>query len=429
MAKKYSVLLIGSGGREHAMAWKLAQSPLLNKLYSAPGNPGTAGHGKNVKLDTGNFDEVHQFVSDNQIDLVIVGPEKPLVNGISDYLKERGIMVFGPDQKAALLEGSKEFAKNFMKKYSIPTAGYRSFASDEFNKALDYVLSQNSYPAVLKADGLAGGKGVFICKDAEEVKKRLKQLSTDPDLKNAADKLVIEEFMEGEEASVFAITDGKSYKMIHNAQDHKRIGEGDTGLNTGGMGAYSPAPLLTNELLNEVEQSIIKPVIDGMRSEGTPYLGILYAGLMITNSGPKVVEFNCRFGDPECQAILPALRNDFLKICVDACIGKLAETDLKLEEGFRTCVVMASKGYPEKYEKGKEITGIDKVDSDCLVFQAGTNIKDQKLVTDGGRVLNVVGRGKTLEDSINHAYDNIKRITFSNAYYRKDIGHKGVKKQ
>ncbi len=428
MPKSYSVLLIGSGGREHTMAWKLAQSPLLNKLYTAPGNPGTAEHGSNVDLDTDDFEAVRKFVADNQVDLVIVGPEKPLVNGISDYLKKHDIKVFGPDKKAALLEGSKEFAKDFMKSYRIPTAGYQTFTSDQFDKAYEYVLKQDSYPAVLKADGLAGGKGVFICKDAEEVKERLDQLSSDPALRNAADKLVIEEFMEGEEASVFAISDGESYKIIGNAQDHKRIGEGDTGLNTGGMGAYSPAPLMTEDLLLEAEEKIIRPVINGMKSEGTPYKGILYAGLMITKTGPKVVEFNCRFGDPECQAILPALKNDFLELCIAVCEGRLQEIEPEFEPGYRTCVVMASEGYPEKYEKGKIITGIENVDNTCLVFHAGTATKDQKLVTNGGRVLNVVGRGKTLEDSINHAYDNIKRITFPNAYYRKDIGHKGLKR-
>lgn len=428
MSEKVSVLLIGSGGREHAMAWKIAQSTLLDKLWIAPGNPGTAQHGSNVQLDTGNFDELYRFVEEKGIGLVVVGPEKPLVDGIADYLDEKGVPVFGPSKIPAQLEGSKEFAKLFMKKYKIPTAGFETFEAEQFDEAFQYIKKQDSYPAVLKADGLAGGKGVFICPDADDVEKRLGQMKSDSSLKSAAEKLVVEEFMEGEEASVFVISDGKNYKVIHNAQDHKRIGEGDTGLNTGGMGAYSPAPIMTQEMLNRVDSEIIKPTIDGMDKDGNPYQGILYVGLMITDTGPKVVEYNCRFGDPECQAILPSMKSDLLKLMIAAADGSLHKEELQIDNNYRCCVVMASDGYPVSYEKGKEISGIDDIDSDCIVFHAGTRLDGNRLLTNGGRVLNVVGSGSTLPDAINHAYENVKRISFSNAYYRNDIGHKGLQK-
>ena len=428
MSEKVSVLLIGSGGREHAMAWKIAHSPLLDQLYIAPGNPGTAQHGTNVALDIGNFNSLHHFVKEKGIALVVVGPEKPLVDGLADYLNKNNVAVFGPSKFAAQLEGSKEFAKLFMKKYNIPTAGFETFEAGEFDKAFNYIKKQDSYPAVLKADGLAGGKGVFICPDLNDVEKRLGQMKTDSSLQSAADKLVVEEFMEGEEASVFVISDGKEYKVIHNAQDHKRIGEGDTGLNTGGMGAYSPAPVMTPEMLQRVDKEIIQPTINGMAADGHPYSGILYVGLMITTDGPKVVEYNCRFGDPECQVILPSVQSDLLKLMLAAANGTLQNEELQIDDNYRCCVVMASDGYPVSYEKGKEISGIDDIDSDCIVFHAGTQMENGRLLTNGGRVLSVVGSGRKLPDAINHAYENVKRISFSNAYYRNDIGHKGLQK-
>jgi len=310
---KLNVLLLGSGGREHAIAWKISQSPRLGQLFTAPGNPGTKQHGTNKGLDLSDFEAMEKFIGEHQVGLVIVGPEQPLVDGIEDTLTAKGIRVFGPSMVAARLEGSKSFAKEFMQKEGIPTAGYRAFSSNDFDEAGDYIKQKNQYPVVLKADGLAGGKGVFICEDETEALKRLQQMAEGKKLKNAASTLVIEEFMEGEEASVFVISDGKSYKVIHNAQDHKRAGEGDTGLNTGGMGAYAPAPLLTDELKELIDNQITRPTIEGMRKAGYPYKGILYIGLMITEEGPKVVEYNCRFGDPECQVILPPLRNDLLE--------------------------------------------------------------------------------------------------------------------
>lgn len=425
---KLNVLLIGSGGREHAMAWKLSQSPLLGRLYIAPGNPGTKQHGSNIDLDSSDFEAVEKTVKNYDIDLVIVGPEQPLVDGIEDELTKKGILVFGPSRAAAQLEGSKSFAKEFMEREGIPTAGYRTFTSSEFDKAKSYIKKKNKYPVVLKADGLAGGKGVFICMDEQEVTHRLDQLSQNS-LKGAASSLVVEDFMEGEEASVFVISDGTSYKVIHNAQDHKRIGEGDTGLNTGGMGAYAPAPLLTGKLKEQIEEKITRPTINGMKNAGNPYKGILYIGLMITDNGPKVVEYNCRFGDPECQVILPPLKSDLLQLILSASEGRLhEEEEIKISEEFYCTVVLASGGYPTEYQKGKEITGLDGVDDDALIFHAGTTEKNGKLLTSGGRVLNIVGKGTTLQQAIDHAYTNVKAVSFEDYYYRRDIGKKGLRK-
>lgn len=424
----YRVLLLGGGGREHAMAWKIAKSPLLEKLYIAPGNPGTTSLGINVELDNSDFNQISAFVEKEQINLIVVGPEQPLVEGIADFFNKKNIPVFGPEQRAAKLEGSKEFAKDFMQKHNIPTARHRTFSSDQFDNALSYIQSEGKYPVVLKADGLAGGKGVFICESDHEVVERLQLLKNDSSLQEAASKLVIEEFMEGEEASVFLISDGNSFKVIHNAQDHKRIGEGDTGLNTGGMGAYSPAPIITKSLMKRVEDEIIAPTIIGMKEEGSPYQGILYVGLMINESGPKVVEYNCRFGDPECQVILPSLKSDLLKLIVSATQGNLELESIEIDERYQCCVVMASEGYPVNYEKGKVIDGIETTDSEAIVFHAGTTIKNDTLVTNGGRVLSVVGNGNTLKEAIEHAYTNVKKVSFSNSYIRNDIGHKGLKK-
>jgi phosphoribosylamine--glycine ligase len=426
MDTNYNVLLIGSGGREHAIAWKLSQSPDLGTLYISPGNPGTADLGLNIKLNTDHFASVADFCKDHSIDLVVVGPEAPLVNGIVDYLEKEGIAVFGPKKSAAMLEGSKQFAKEFMVKYNVPTADYAVFSSDEFDDALKFVQSKDSYPIVLKADGLAAGKGVFICDSEDEVKKRLNTLKNDENLQEAANKLVVEEFMEGEEASVFVIADGHTSHILHNAQDHKRIGEGDTGLNTGGMGAYSPAPVLTSEILDLVKSEIIERTITGMQLEEAAYHGILYVGLMITKDGPKVVEYNCRFGDPECQVILPSLENDLLTLMIATTEQRLDEISVQLDNDYRCCVVLASEGYPGSYPKGKVITGIDSVDEDSLVFQAGTRKDGDDLVTSGGRVLSVVGKGNTLKKAIDHTYKNVRNIDFEGCYYRKDIGHKGL---
>ena len=423
---KYNVLLIGSGGREHALARALSESPKLEKLFIAPGNPGTAQAGENVILDISDQDAVWSFIQNNEIDLTVVGPEQPLVDGMANFLEAKGHKVFGPKLQAAMLEGSKEFAKEFMERQNIPTAAYRVFDQENFGEAAAYIKEQGKYPVVLKADGLAGGKGVFIPETEEEALEVLEELKNSDSLKKAASRLVIEEFMVGEEASVFAISDGTSWKVIGNAQDHKRIGEGDTGLNTGGMGAYSPAPVVTEEILKRVENEIIEPTISGMKEEGNPYSGILYCGLMITEEGPKVVEYNCRFGDPECQVILPRMQSDLLDTIIATTQGKLGETDIEFDDEVRCCVVLASGGYPESYEKGKEIFGLDEVEN-AIVFHAGTKEEDGKLYTSGGRVLNIVGSGADLESAIKSTYAEVGKITFDKAYYRSDIGAKGLK--
>ncbi|MGM0546132.1 MAG: phosphoribosylamine--glycine ligase [Bacteroidota bacterium] len=422
-----NVLLLGSGGREHAMAWSIAKSDKLNELFIAPGNPGTAQIGTNVDLSPTDFDGILSFIEDNGIDLTVVGPEKPLVEGITDFLEEKGHNVFGPSKYAAQLEGSKKFANEFMKQNRIPTADFQTYSRDEFTKALKVIKSKDEYPVVLKADGLAGGKGVFICESAEEVEKRLNELKEDERFQKAAQKLVVEEFMRGEEASVFVISDGKTAKILHYAQDHKRIGDGDTGLNTGGMGAYCPTPVIGNKMLQRIEKEIILPTISAMLLDENPYKGILYCGLMMTNEGPKVVEFNCRLGDPEAQAVLPSLESDFLELMEASVNEDLDNTEVKVDNRYRCCVVLASDGYPLEYQKGKVITGIEDVSEDALVFHAGTKMEDDKIYSDGGRVLSVVGAGDTLDESIQKTYGEVKKVNFENRYYRSDIGTKGLK--
>lgn len=420
----YNVLLIGSGGREHALAWGLSKSKNTGRLYAAPGNPGTAALGENVVLNPADFDEILAFIREKDIHVTIVGPELPLVNGIADFLEGHGCRVFGPKQQAAMLEGSKEYAKDFMSRHHIPTAAYRVFDRSEFDKAAEYIIKKNSYPIVLKADGLAGGKGVLIPETEKEALEALETLQSG-NLSSAASRLVIEEFMEGEEASVFAVSDGSNYQIIGCAQDHKRIGDGDTGLNTGGMGAYAPAPLITPDLLERIETEIIKPTISGMKAEGTPYTGVLYAGLMITAEGPKVVEYNCRFGDPECQVLVPLLKTDLLDIILAATDGSMADLRVEFESGYHCCVVMVSGGYPGAYQKNKEITGLEKV-KEALIFHAGTKTENGRLLTNGGRVLNVTAGGATLKEALDTVYREIKNVRFEQAYYRKDIGVKGL---
>ena len=422
-----NVLLLGSGGREHAMAWSIAKSDRLDELFIAPGNPGTAQVGTNIDLDLSDFEGILVFIEENDIALTVVGPEKPLVDGITDFLEEKGHKVFGPSKVAAQLEGSKKFANEFMKENRIPTADFQTYGRDEFDKALKIIKSKDEYPVVLKADGLAGGKGVFICESAEEVEKRLNDLKEDERFKEAAQELVVEEFLKGDEASVFVISDGKTAKILHYAQDHKRIGDGDTGLNTGGMGAYCPTPVIGDRMLQRVEKEVILPTISAMLLDENPYKGILYCGLMITEEGPKVVEFNCRLGDPEAQAVLPSLESDFLDL-MDAAVNEQLNTrEVRIDDKYRYCVVMASDGYPLDYKKGKEITGIDDVAEDALVFHAGTKTEDGKIYSDGGRVLNVVGAGDSLKDSIKKTYTEVKKIDFENKYFRSDIGTKGLK--
>ncbi|TVQ14756.1 MAG: phosphoribosylamine--glycine ligase [Balneolaceae bacterium] len=424
-----NVLLIGSGGREHALAWSISKSPLLGNLYIAPGNPGTNDLGVNVDLDVNNFEEVAEFCEATDIHLVVVGPEQPLVDGITDYLEDEGIKVFGPSKNAAQLEGSKSFAKAIMEEYDIPTASYTTFNRHEWSQAEEYINQNETYPLVLKADGLAAGKGVFVCDNREEAMEALAMMNDDVNLSSASYRIVIEEFLSGEEVSLFAICDGETARIIMHAQDHKRIGDGDKGLNTGGMGAYAPTPLLDQDGLNQIDETIIKPMMAAMIEEGLPYKGILYCGLMMTDQGPKVIEFNCRFGDPECQVMLPAIKSDLLELLMTCVNGKLSYASLDIDTGFYTGVVIASKGYPQVYEKGKKIVGLDMLSEDVLVFQSGTYRTDNgDLLTSGGRVLCVVGRGNTLRESISKTYAEVEKIDFENIYYRRDIGAKGLRR-
>jgi phosphoribosylamine--glycine ligase len=421
-----NVLLLGSGGREHVMAWKISQSEMLDTLYVAPGNPGTAEVANNASLSLDDFEEIRTFIEENGIDLTVIGPEKPLVEGLVDYLNEYGHKAFGPSKSAAKLEGSKSFANAFMKKNSIPTADYQTFTRDQLDDVLPYVREKDNYPVVLKADGLAGGKGVFICQTEEEVQQQISKYKDGGSLEEASPTLVVEEFMRGEEVSIFAICDGQAAKVIHNAQDHKRVDDGDTGLNTGGMGAYCPAPVLTEKLRQKIEKEILLPAISSMVIDDNPYRGILYCGLIITDEGPKVVEFNCRFGDPEAQVVLPALQSDLLELMWSSVDGNLFEKDITLDQKYYCCVVLTSGGYPETYEKGKKITGLENISEDALVFHAGTRVEDGEVLTNGGRVLNVVGSGYSLEDAIYNTYQEVKNISFEGMHYRSDIGVKGL---
>ncbi|OGU77462.1 MAG: phosphoribosylamine--glycine ligase [Ignavibacteria bacterium RBG_16_34_14] len=421
------VLLIGSGGREHALALKLSKSSLLDKLFIMPGNPGTKQIGENIRINPSHGDKVLQFCKDEKIDLVVIGPEQPLVDGLSDYLRNSALKVFGPSQKAAQIEAHKSFAKQLMKKYNIPTSDFVEFNSNEYGNAISY-LKKSKYPIVIKADGLAAGKGVLICNNYDVAERSLKEIFLDKVFGSAGEKVVIEEFMEGEEASILAITDGTDFICLPSSQDHKRIGDNDTGKNTGGMGAYSPAPIVTKELLSQIEDKIIKPTLTGMRDVGSPFSGCLYAGLMITNVGPRVVEFNCRFGDPETQVVLPLLKGDFLKLLYSSAIGKLDKNAVHYSEGSAVCIVAASKGYPDSYQKGFEITGLDINDKKIIIYHAGTDEINEKIITNGGRVLGVtsVFNKNDLRETREKAYEAIRQIHFEGMYYRKDIAIKAL---
>ncbi len=434
----YNILVLGSGGREHALAWSLNRSPLLGNLYIAPGNPGTEDFGENIialkpeayGTPAAWFEAIADLIQDRDIDLTIVGPEQPLVDGITDFLESQGHKVFGPTKAAARLEGSKSFSKWLMAKYNIPTAESVAFSGksvldevEEYFKASDL-----DWPLVIKADGLAAGKGVFICQDQQEAVEHLHRIREDETLRKAASRIIVEEFMVGEEASVFAITDGRHARLLLSAQDHKRIGDGDTGLNTGGMGAYAPAPVIDKHMLQIVEDTILYPTLGAMQLEGHPYRGVLYLGLMITDEGPKVVEYNCRFGDPECQVLLPAMKSDLLEVMLAAVNFELEKTEVVMSDDHFCCVVMASGGYPGAYAKGMEITGIGDVSGDALVFHSGTRRDGDNLLTNGGRVLSVVSKGPDLRGAIDSCYREVRKISFDKAYFRSDIGVKGLKR-
>ncbi|MCI5652896.1 MAG: phosphoribosylamine--glycine ligase [Lachnospiraceae bacterium] len=416
------VLIVGGGGREHAIAWKVAKSPKVEKLYCAPGNAGIAEVAECVNIGVMEFDKLTAFARENQIDLTIIGPDDPLAAGAVDAFEAAGLRVFGPRKNAAILEASKAFSKDLMKKYGIPTAAYETFTSPE--AALAY-LETAKMPIVLKADGLALGKGVLICKDLEEAKEGVKTLMLDKQFGSAGDEIVIEEFMTGREVSVLSFVDGKTIKIMTSAQDHKRAKDGDQGLNTGGMGTFSPSPFYTAEVDAFCKEHIYQKTVDAMRAEGREFKGIIFFGLMLTADGPKVLEYNARFGDPETQVVLPRMKNDIVDL-FEACIdGTLDQVDLQFEDNAAVCVVLASDGYPEHYEKGFPIHGLEHFkDADgYYVFHAGSKFDAEgQIVTNGGRVLGVTATGKTLKEARANAYTATEFITFDNKYMRHDIG-------
>ncbi len=425
-----NVLVIGSGGREHAIAWKIRQSPHVSKLYCAPGNAGIGEIAELAPFKANDVQGLLKFAIDQKIDLTIVGPEQPLTEGIVDTFRAQGLKIFGPAKVAAMLEGSKAFAKDFMRRHNIPTAEYHSFTLDHRYDAERYI-NENPVPIVLKADGLAAGKGVTVCETKEQALEVLDMMMGQKAFGEAGLKVVIEEFLVGEEVSVFAITDGNDFVVLSSAQDHKRIFDNDLGKNTGGMGAYSPAPVLTEELMEKVKRNIIRPTIQGMKKDGCPYTGCLYVGLMITETGPKVIEYNCRFGDPETQVLLPLLENDFVDVALASVDGTLGKMKIRNKNQSAVCVVIASGGYPDHYETGKQIVGLDAaklVDDEVMIFHAGTAKEKNGIITSGGRVLAVTALGPKLdlEQTIDKAYRAVEKITFDGAYYRSDIGKKGV---
>ena len=418
-----NVLIIGSGGREHAMAWKAAQSPRLTKLYIAPGNAGTRDCGENVLLDVTNHTDVVRFCKEKQIDLVLIGPEIPLADGLADSLSAEKIRCFGPSQAAAKIESSKSFAKDFMARHHIPTARYETF--NNVNDAIVY-LEKIDYPVVIKASGLVAGKGVILPETLDEAKAVIASILVDKTFGEAGSELIIEERLSGQEVSLMAFTDGVTIVPMLPAQDHKRLLDGDNGPNTGGMGAYAPAPIFTVYLMREAVESILKPAIDGLRKEGTPFVGVLYAGLMLTQNGIYALEFNCRFGDPETQAVLPLLETDLLGIA-DACVnGKLKDVNIRWKDGAAVCVVLASKGYPEQVESGKTVK-FEELPANTVCFHAGTKINSGQVITAGGRVFGVTAWAESLAKSVKSAYDGVDKINFDGMQYRTDIADKGLR--
>ncbi|MDY3250892.1 MAG: phosphoribosylamine--glycine ligase [Candidatus Choladocola sp.] len=415
------VLIVGSGGREHTIAWKVAQSPKVDKIYCAPGNAGIEEYAECVDIKAMEFEKLADFAGENEIDLTVIGMDDPLVGGIVDVFEARGLRVFGPRKNAAILEGSKAFSKDLMKKYHIPTAAYENFTDPQ--EALAY-LETSKFPIVLKADGLALGKGVLICNTPEEAKEGVREIMTDRKFGSAGNCMVIEEFMTGREVSVLTFVDGKTIKTMTSAQDHKRAGDGDTGLNTGGMGTFSPSPFYTDEIDAYCREHIYQPTVDAMAAEGRTFQGIIFFGLMLTEDGPKVLEYNARFGDPETQVVLPRMKTDIVDV-FEACIdGTLDQIDLQFEDNAAVCVVLASDGYPVSYKKGYPIEGLENFrDKDgYYVFHAGTARGKDGIVTNGGRVLGVTAKGSDLKEARKNAYQAVDWISFENKYYRHDIG-------
>lgn len=415
------VLIVGSGGREHAIAWKVSKSPRVDKIYCAPGNAGIGQVAECVNIGAMEIEKLVAFAKETAIDLTVIGMDDPLVAGIVDAFEAEGLRVFGPRKNAAILEGSKAFSKELMKKYNIPTASYETFTDPE--KAIAY-LETSKYPIVLKADGLALGKGVLICNTKEEAREGVKTLMLEKQFGSAGDKIVIEEFMTGREVSVLAFSDGKTIQCMTSAQDHKRAKDGDQGLNTGGMGTFSPSPFYTEEVKEFCEKYVYQPTIDAMAKEGRPFVGVLFTGLMLTEDGPKVLEYNARFGDPEAQVVIPRMKNDIVDV-FEACIdGTLESIDLQFEDNAAVCVVLASDGYPEHYEKGIPMSGFENFDGKegYYCFHAGTKLEGDQIVTNGGRVVGITATGKDLKEARSNAYKAAEWITFKNKYMRTDIG-------
>ena len=420
-----NVLIIGSGGREHAIAWKLNQSDKLNQLFIAPGNAGTKELGTNLNIGVSDFENIKQAVLEYKIELVIVGPEIPLVEGIHDYFLSddelKNIHVIGPQKLAAQLEGSKEFAKEFMQRHNIPTAAYKSFTKSNLNEGFSFLDSLKP-PYVLKADGLAAGKGVVILEDLQAAKDELSDMLTNEKFGSASKTVVIEEFLDGIEMSCFILTDGKNYVNLPNAKDYKRIGEGDKGLNTGGMGAVSPVPFADKEYLQKIEDRVIRPTVLGLQKDNIPYKGFIFFGLIRVNNEPMVIEYNCRMGDPETEVVIPRIKSDLLDLFIATANNDLINSTIELDSRSATAVMLVSGGYPEAYEKGKEITGIDAV-KESIVFHAGTALDEHdRAVSNGGRVLAITSYGNNFKEALNQSYESIKKISFEKMNYRKDIG-------
>jgi phosphoribosylamine--glycine ligase len=420
-----NILVLGSGGREHALVWKINQSPMVKKLYCVPGNAGTAAIAESTDISLNNFRDILSFIEEKEIDFTVIGPEQPLVEGIVDFLESHGKLVFGPNQMASRMEGSKIFSKNLMKKYSIPTAEYGAFAT--YEDASKYLKSLNEGKIVVKADGLAAGKGSIVCNNFAEALKSLEAILVQKIFREAGQQVVIEEYMEGQEASLFVLTDSENYVVLSPAQDFKRALDNDLGKNTGGMGSYAPTPVLTDSLYQLALKDIIESTLEGLNKEGIKYRGVLYCGLMLTSTGPKVVEFNCRFGDPETQVVLPLLDTDLMEILLATANNELGNLTVKLKEEYAVCVVAASGGYPDSYEKGKVIYGLNDTDSDVMVFHAGTLRKSENIVTSGGRVLAVTATDPSLKEAAEKSYRNLRKIQFEDIYFRKDIAEKAWK--
>ena len=424
------ILILGSGGREHTFAWKISQSHLCKKLYISPGNGGTSNYGENIYADINNFDEIKNLVINKKIDLVLVGPEDPLVNGIVDYFEQsyelKNVKIFGPNKLGAQLEGSKSFSKSFMKRHNIPSAKFKSFNLNEVDEGIKF-LRNSSPPFVLKADGLAAGKGVIISKNLENAENSFKNMLINKQFGEASKKVLIEEFLSGIEISCFIITDGENYISLPEAKDYKRIGENDTGLNTGGMGAVSPVNFYDEEFEKKVENRIIKRTIEGLKKDNIPFKGFLFIGLMNVNGDPFVIEYNVRMGDPETQVVIPRIKNDFLKVLISCIDMNLKNIKINIDNKITSTVILSSKGYPEKYQKGFKISGLDEI-KNSIIFHAGTIKEENDIISNGGRVIACTGIGDTISESLNISYELAKKIDWEGKYYRKDIGRDLINK-